>query len=177
MLVRMPPEDVLEEGAAGGEDDLVGLHLVILARQGHVEEVPVVSEFLQRRTDVGLEIIPPQTKVVSSHLWSCLEEVVVTAMVAEDVQSLTKQQEAGLQSLQAAPVLCAQTAVWVGGTLPLHSVSTITVLTLSHYYEITQVASHRGKQYWRFSVSRTKHDMEVDRRILHCSFASSDIPQ
>ena len=68
MLVRMPPEDVLEEGAAGGEDDLVGLHLVILARQRHVEEVPVVSEFLQRRTDVGLEIIPPQTKVVSSHL-------------------------------------------------------------------------------------------------------------
>ena len=68
MLVRMPPENVLEEGAAGGEDDLVGLHLVVLARQGHVEEVPVVSEFLQRCTDVGLEIIPPQTKVVSSHL-------------------------------------------------------------------------------------------------------------
>ena len=40
----VPPEDISEEGGAGGEDHLVGGDLVILTCEGHIEEVFVVSE-------------------------------------------------------------------------------------------------------------------------------------
>ena len=104
----------------------------------------------------------------------------VTAMVAEDVQSHKAAGGRSAVSAGSSCPVCADSGVswWdTAATLSVYNNTTADSLTIT-YYEITQVvASHRGKQYWRFSVSRTKHDMEVDRRILHCSFASSDIPQ
>ena len=47
MLVPIPPENCLEEGGAGGEDDLVRLQLVVLAGEGHVEEIFVLSKLFE----------------------------------------------------------------------------------------------------------------------------------
>ena len=47
MLVPVPPEDCLEEGGAGGEDDLVCLQLVIVAGEGYVEEILVLAKFFE----------------------------------------------------------------------------------------------------------------------------------
>ena len=71
MLVPVPPKNCLEEGGAGGEDDLVRLQLVVLAGEGHVEEILVLSKLLESWTYVRLEVIPPQTKLVcwGRHGW------------------------------------------------------------------------------------------------------------
>ena len=63
VLVGVPPEHGAEEGAAGGEDDLVRLDLLLLARQGHVEQVLVVPQLPKGGADVGLEVIPLQAEL------------------------------------------------------------------------------------------------------------------
>ena len=63
MLVGVLPQHASEEGAAGGEDDLVGLDLVILACQGHVKEVSVVSQFTKSNAHVTFKIIPLQAEL------------------------------------------------------------------------------------------------------------------
>ena len=47
VLVSVPPENCLEEGRAGGEDDLVRLQLVIFAGQGDIEEVLVLAKLFE----------------------------------------------------------------------------------------------------------------------------------
>ena len=40
-----------EEGGAGGQDDFVGLQLLVVAGQGHVEEVFVLSQLPKCTTE------------------------------------------------------------------------------------------------------------------------------
>ena len=68
MLVRVPPENVLEERTAGGEDDFVSVDLFIIAGQGHIKEIFVFSQLSERSADVRLKIIPFETKLVGAHL-------------------------------------------------------------------------------------------------------------
>ena len=58
----MSPQHVSEEGAAGGEDQLVGLDLLLLARQRHVEKIFIILEILQRGTHILLKLIPLETE-------------------------------------------------------------------------------------------------------------------
>ena len=62
MLVLL--QDLLEEGGAGGDDDLVRLHLLVLACQGHVVEIWIIFEVSESVSDVLVEIIPLQTERV-----------------------------------------------------------------------------------------------------------------
>ena len=65
MAVLVLPQEVGEEGAGGDEDQLVGVHLLtILAGQGHISEVFVLLQFLKRRFDVVMEIIPLQAQLL-----------------------------------------------------------------------------------------------------------------
>ena len=50
--MSVPPEHCLKEGGAGGEDDLVGLQLVIFAGEGDIEEILVFTKLLESRTYV-----------------------------------------------------------------------------------------------------------------------------
>ena len=59
------PQEVGEEGAGGDEDHLVGVYLLtILAGQGHISEVFVLLQFLKRRFDVVMEIVPLQAQLL-----------------------------------------------------------------------------------------------------------------
>ena len=51
MLVPVPPEHCAEEGGAGRENDFVGLQLLVVAGQGHVEEVFVLSQLPKCTTE------------------------------------------------------------------------------------------------------------------------------
>ena len=53
-----------EEGGAGGEDELVGLDLFLLARDRHIKEVLLLPQLLERFTDVPLEVVPLKTKLI-----------------------------------------------------------------------------------------------------------------
>ena len=71
MLVLVSPENRFEEGRAGGEYHLVGEQLVIVAGEGNVEKIFVISKLLERSTDVGFKVVPTQTKLVccGRHSW------------------------------------------------------------------------------------------------------------
>ena len=58
MLMWISAEEILEERTAGGEDDFVGLDLVILTGKSHVKEVPIVPQLPECYTHIGLKIIP-----------------------------------------------------------------------------------------------------------------------
>lgn len=57
-------EELLEVGAAGRQDHLVGLQALSLARQCHVYEILIVSQRLELRRYVRLEIVPSQTELL-----------------------------------------------------------------------------------------------------------------
>jgi len=63
----VPPEDVPEEGGAGRENHLVSLQLLIFTCQSHVKEVFVVTQLSECNTNVGLEVIPTETKLFTTH--------------------------------------------------------------------------------------------------------------
>ena len=67
--MRIPPENISEEGGAGGEDHLVGgdLLLALSACQRHVEEVLVLPDLPEGHTDVAFKIIPLQTELLGRH--------------------------------------------------------------------------------------------------------------
>ena len=52
------PEHGAEEGAAGGEDDFVGVDLIIVACEGHVEKVFIIPQFSKSPADVRLKVVP-----------------------------------------------------------------------------------------------------------------------
>ena len=59
-----------EEWTTGGENNLVSLNLVVLTRQGNIEEIFIISEFSKGNANVRLEIVPTQTKLLTrTHLW------------------------------------------------------------------------------------------------------------
>ena len=64
MLVPVSPENRFEEGGTGGEYDLVGEQLVIVAGESNVEKIFVISKLLERSTNVGFKVVPTQTKLV-----------------------------------------------------------------------------------------------------------------
>ena len=53
-----------EEGGAGGQDELVGLDLFLLARDRHIKKVLLIPQFLERLADVPLEVVPLKTKFI-----------------------------------------------------------------------------------------------------------------
>ena len=65
-----PPEQVSEDGAGGGEDDLVGVDLCILTCEGDVEMVLIISQPLEKGLDVSFVIVPCKSVVFRAHgLW------------------------------------------------------------------------------------------------------------
>ena len=68
VLVGVPAKDVPEEGGTGGENDFVCLHLGIITGKSDIKEVFLLAEFSESDADVGLEVVPPQAKLLRSHL-------------------------------------------------------------------------------------------------------------
>jgi hypothetical protein len=64
VLVLVPPEDILEEGRAGGEHHLVCGNVRVLARQRHVEEVLVLAQRAQTLRNVRPVVVPSQAVVL-----------------------------------------------------------------------------------------------------------------
>ena len=56
-----------EERAASGEYHFVSLDLIFITGEGHIKEVLVVPQLPKGNTDVGLKVIPSQTKLLISH--------------------------------------------------------------------------------------------------------------
>ena len=67
MLVGVLPEDIAEEGAAGGDDHLVSFDLIVITGQSYVEKVFLVPELPKGPTDVGLEVVPLQAEFLRAH--------------------------------------------------------------------------------------------------------------
>ena len=68
LLSSLPTKNGSEEGAARAEHELVRGHLlVVLARQGHVEQLRVVPQLTERGADVRLEIVPLEAKLFRTH--------------------------------------------------------------------------------------------------------------
>ena len=63
----VPPQDGAEEGAAGGQDDFVGVDLVIVACEGHVEKVFIISQFSKSPADVRLKVVPLEAELFGAH--------------------------------------------------------------------------------------------------------------
>ena len=57
------PQHTTEEGTAGGDDDLVGLDLLIITGESHVEKVFIITELLEGTADIFLKIVPFQTEL------------------------------------------------------------------------------------------------------------------
>ena len=53
-----------EERGAGGQDELVGLDLFLLARDRHIKKVLLFPQLLERIADVPLEVVPLKTKFI-----------------------------------------------------------------------------------------------------------------
>ena len=62
------PEDTAKEGGACREYHFMSLDLFLITGEGHVEKVFVVSQLAKSDTDVALEVVPPQAKLLRSHL-------------------------------------------------------------------------------------------------------------
>ena len=57
-------QQVLEVGAAGAEDHLVGLGVLALGGDGHVAEGLLIPQVLEAGDHVGLEIIPAEAELL-----------------------------------------------------------------------------------------------------------------
>ena len=65
MAVLVLPQKVAEERTGRDEDHLVRVNLLaILAGQGHISEVFVLTQFLERSPDVVMEIVPLQAQLL-----------------------------------------------------------------------------------------------------------------
>lgn len=64
MIMLVSLEQSLEERRTRGENQLVGLHLLVLASDRHVEKVLVLPQLFEGLTDVFLKVIPLETKLI-----------------------------------------------------------------------------------------------------------------
>ena len=65
MAVLVLPQKVAEERTGRDEDRFVRVNLLaILAGQGHISEVFVLTQFLERSPDVVMEIVPLQAQLL-----------------------------------------------------------------------------------------------------------------
>jgi len=65
MLVRVLPQDGPEEWGAGGQDQFVSLELLGTTTKCAVKEVFLLPDLSEGQTDVALEIIPAETKLLT----------------------------------------------------------------------------------------------------------------
>ena len=63
--MRILPEDVPEEGRTGRQYQLVCLDLPGTTTQGAVKEILFFPDLLECQTDVALEVIPAETKILT----------------------------------------------------------------------------------------------------------------
>ena len=63
----VPTENGAEEGTAGREDNFMSADLIVLAGQRHVTEVLVILQLEDATANVGLKVIPLQTKFLGGH--------------------------------------------------------------------------------------------------------------
>ena len=64
MIMPISHHSSPEKRGAGGEDELVGLDLLLLARDRHIEKVLLVPYLLEGLADVPLEVVPLKTKFI-----------------------------------------------------------------------------------------------------------------
>jgi len=64
MLAGICGKDLLEVGAAYGQDYLVGMEELSVAGEGHVHQVAAVVKVLEAAGDVVLEVLPAQLELV-----------------------------------------------------------------------------------------------------------------
>ena len=95
MLGRILLQQVLEVWATGTENHLVSLGVLALSGDGHVAEGLLISEVLEGRHHVGLEVVPSQTKLLLvvhfqfvSFNFERIESVSVFSASVSDKQSL-----------------------------------------------------------------------------------------
>ena len=61
------PQNRAKEWRACRKYHFVSLDLIFIAGKGHIKEVLVVPQLPKGNTDVGLKVIPSQTKLLVSH--------------------------------------------------------------------------------------------------------------
>ena len=62
VLVRVPPQDISEEGGAGRQDNFVCLNLAVITGESNIKEVLFFPEFSKCDTNVGFKVIPSETE-------------------------------------------------------------------------------------------------------------------
>ena len=82
-------EDVAEERAAGGDDDLVSFDLIVITGQSYVEKVFLLPKLPKGPADVGLEVIPLQAEFLRAHCRSLISGVAVVRFVSGNSGNLT----------------------------------------------------------------------------------------
>ena len=79
MAVRILSQDVPKERGAGCQYHLVSLHLIVLTGDGHVKEILIITKLSEGHTDVRLEVVPLEAKLLCCcHLCFCSASVVVS---------------------------------------------------------------------------------------------------
>jgi hypothetical protein len=66
-------EKGFEVGWANCEHGSMGLDVLAVAREGYVHQIVVFQQLLEARTEVGVEVIPPERKLLSVVLHVCLK--------------------------------------------------------------------------------------------------------
>ena len=62
MLMRIPPENFSEEGAAGSDDDLMGLQLRVVTGESDIKKIFLLPQVPEGGAHVGLKVIPTEAK-------------------------------------------------------------------------------------------------------------------
>jgi hypothetical protein len=71
VLVGVAAQNVAEEGGAGGQNDLVGLQLLlIITAQSYVEKIFVIPELAECHTNITFKVVPSQAKLFRPHVGS-----------------------------------------------------------------------------------------------------------
>ena len=73
----VPLQNVPEEAGAGGEDDLVRHHLVLLTCKRHVQQLLLLSQLIEGVADVGLKVVPSETILISGHFFFSTVSLVI----------------------------------------------------------------------------------------------------
>ena len=71
--MRVPLQNTPEEAGAGGEDDLVRHHLVLLTRKRHVQQLLLLSQVIEGVAHVGFKVVPSETVLITGHFFSFLQ--------------------------------------------------------------------------------------------------------